>query len=179
MSDLPAVAAYWARYRLASGGRESRLRVEAEEFAWAWDRVEEAAHTGTANVLELLDALLQHPAADPCYLGAGPVEESPRSPWPPLRRRHRRTVSPVGAVAGGRRVRVAGRRRGATTQRSPAIPAARAARRLRSVEPGLAARGRVAARCQDNIPPVGPNGLGVEGPRSSPAALRLARSRGR
>lgn len=35
----------------------------------------EAAAEGSAQVLTLLDALLDAPQADPCYLGAGPVEE--------------------------------------------------------------------------------------------------------
>ncbi len=76
MSDVSAVvAAYWARYRLGGGDRQARLRHEAGEFVWAWDLVEEAVHIGTADVLTLLDSLLASPKADPCYLGAGPVEE--------------------------------------------------------------------------------------------------------
>ena len=43
--------------------------------SWAWEAVEEAVTESDDQVLVLLDALLEAPAADPCYLGAGPIEE--------------------------------------------------------------------------------------------------------
>lgn len=76
MQEVAAlVAAYWSRYRLLLGGRSERLRAEAGEGEWAWDAVESAAREGRADVLSLLDALLEVPEADPCYVGAGPLEE--------------------------------------------------------------------------------------------------------
>ncbi len=76
MLDVAAVVfAYWARYRLAVGGRASRLRAEAGELAWAVNFVDDAARGGSPEVLALLDALVEAPEADLGYLGAGPVED--------------------------------------------------------------------------------------------------------
>lgn len=65
------VAAYWRHHALASGDRAERLASEAH--FWAWEAVEEAMEGN--DPLGLLDALLEAPEADPCYLGAGPVED--------------------------------------------------------------------------------------------------------
>jgi hypothetical protein len=76
VGEVPeVVSAYWAQHRLSSGDRASRLRAESDEFGWASDVVVEATAEGSAQVLTLLDALLDAPEADPCFLGAGPVEE--------------------------------------------------------------------------------------------------------
>ncbi|MDX6274485.1 MAG: hypothetical protein QOJ92_1695 [Frankiales bacterium] len=42
---------------------------------WAYDVVREATDTGADGVLELLDDLLAAPNADPCSIGAGPLED--------------------------------------------------------------------------------------------------------
>jgi hypothetical protein len=65
------VVAYWRHHALASGARAERLACE--EHFWAWEAVEEAMDG--EDPLGLLDALLEAPGADPCYLGAGPVED--------------------------------------------------------------------------------------------------------
>jgi hypothetical protein len=65
------VAAYWRYHELSSGDRAARLA--SEDLFWAWETVEEAM-TGE-DPLELLDSLLAAPTADPCYLGAGPIED--------------------------------------------------------------------------------------------------------
>ena len=64
------IAAYWRHHALASGDRAERLA--SEEHFWAWEAVDEAMEGDDA--LGLLDALLEAPGADPCYLGAGPIE---------------------------------------------------------------------------------------------------------
>ncbi|MGZ4532054.1 MAG: hypothetical protein ACXVXP_06855 [Mycobacteriaceae bacterium] len=68
-SDL--VPAYWRHHELASGDRKERLA--SEEHFWAWEAVEEAMEGD--DPLVLLDSLLEAPGADPCYLGAGPIED--------------------------------------------------------------------------------------------------------
>ena len=69
------VSSYWSHHRLADGDREQRLRAESGDSFWAWEAVEHAAREGAPDVLELFDALLAAPDADPCYVGAGPLEE--------------------------------------------------------------------------------------------------------
>ncbi len=69
------VSAYWGHYRLTTGDRAERLRAESGDHDWAWDVVENAARDGRPDVLALFDALLAAADADPCYLGAGPLEE--------------------------------------------------------------------------------------------------------
>lgn len=65
------MAAYWQHHLLASGERAERLA--SEKYFWAWEAVSEAMEG--EDPLGLLDALLESPDADPCYLGAGPVED--------------------------------------------------------------------------------------------------------
>lgn len=65
------VLAYWRHHALACGDRAERLA--SEEHFWAWESVEEAMEG--EDPLGLLDALLEAPGTDPCYLGAGPVED--------------------------------------------------------------------------------------------------------
>lgn len=69
------VSAYWRFHELCQGDREQRLAAEAGVDSWAWEAVEEAMQESDDQVLHLLDALLRAPEADPCYLGAGPIEE--------------------------------------------------------------------------------------------------------
>ena len=69
------VSAYWRFHELCQGDREQRLAAEAGVGSWAWEAVEEAMQESDDQVLHLLDALLRAPEADPCYLGAGPIEE--------------------------------------------------------------------------------------------------------
>ncbi len=72
--DVDAVVdAYWRCHALGSGSREERLA--AESTFWAVEVVNDAAMDGHPSVLDLIDALLASPAADPCYVGAGPVED--------------------------------------------------------------------------------------------------------
>lgn len=65
LEQSAVVSAYWARHRLQTGDRESRLRAEAGELAWARDVVEAAAQDGSDDVLTLFDALLQDPIQAP------------------------------------------------------------------------------------------------------------------
>lgn len=125
LEQSAVVLAYWALHRLQAEDRESCLQAEAGELAWARDVVNEAAKDGSDDVLTLFDAHLQDPGADPCYLGAGTVEEL-------LVHHGTRFDGAIGELcrqsermAGGGRLRVAGRRRGATAPRSPVIPATR------------------------------------------------------
>jgi len=69
------VTAFWRFHELGQGDRQQRLAAEAGVHSWAWDAVEDALAESADQVLVLLDALLQAPAADPCCLGAGPIEE--------------------------------------------------------------------------------------------------------
>lgn len=69
------VAAYWSYVRLGQGDRAERLRAEAGEDLWAWEAVNGAVDAGEPAVLDLLDELLAAPQADPCGLGAGPIED--------------------------------------------------------------------------------------------------------
>lgn len=66
------VVAYWRYHELSQGDRGQRF--EAEECFWAWEAVQDAVDQ-ESNVLALLDALLDAPGADACYVGAGPVED--------------------------------------------------------------------------------------------------------
>ncbi len=72
--DLPAiVTAFWRHYELSEGDRAQRLAADTER--WAWEVVHEAVHEPSEDVLAVLDALLAAPNADPCYIGAGPIED--------------------------------------------------------------------------------------------------------
>ena len=74
MVDVPAVTAvYWQHYRQSKGSRPERLAA-ADSF-WAWEAVDDVVQRGGADVLPLLDALLEAPGADAGYVGAGPVED--------------------------------------------------------------------------------------------------------
>lgn len=67
------MAAYWHHHELSQGSREQRLAAGAED--WAWEVVESAVEESQSDTLTILDALLAAPEADPCYVGAGPVEQ--------------------------------------------------------------------------------------------------------
>ena len=77
------VASYWRHHALAAGDRQQRL--EAENWFWAWQAVEDAMEG--PDPLGLLEALLGDESADPCFLGAGPLEDllvSDPARWGPL-----------------------------------------------------------------------------------------------
>lgn len=75
-ADLSAVVtAFWRFHELGQGDREQRLAAEAGVDSWAWEAVEAAVSESDEAVLALLDALLEAPAANPCDLGAGPIED--------------------------------------------------------------------------------------------------------
>ena len=61
--------------RAGPGRREQRRAAKAGLDSWAWEAVEEPVTESDDQVSILLDALLEAPAADTCYLGAGPIEE--------------------------------------------------------------------------------------------------------
>jgi hypothetical protein len=65
------VAAYWRHHALTNGDRAQRL--EAATYFWAWEAVSDAMDG--PEPLALLDALLGAPDADPCLIGAGPLED--------------------------------------------------------------------------------------------------------
>lgn len=67
------VTAYWRNYELSQGDRQQRH--EADAHFWAWEAVQEALNGPDEDALALLDALLVAPNADPCCVGAGPVED--------------------------------------------------------------------------------------------------------
>jgi hypothetical protein len=66
-SDL--VRAYWRHRDLRRGTRAERL--EADDYFWAWEAVDEAAREADDGVLDLLHA--EH--ADVGYVAAGPIED--------------------------------------------------------------------------------------------------------
>jgi hypothetical protein len=73
-TDLDALsAAYWRHHQLSQGNRQERLA--SEEFFWAWDAVSTATWESPEESLEMIDAILHHPDADPVLVGAGPVED--------------------------------------------------------------------------------------------------------
>jgi len=67
------VATYWRLKELRAGDRASRLA--SEEFWWAWEVVHDAMVEGGEAALALLDDLLNWPTAEPCDVGAGPLED--------------------------------------------------------------------------------------------------------
>jgi hypothetical protein len=72
-------AAYRRQHELSNGNREERL--QADDYWWAWERVNDAATEGSAPI-ELLDALLCDPRADSAYrayIAAGPLEDALRA----------------------------------------------------------------------------------------------------
>ena len=77
MSDLaPTALAFHKHYVLGNGSRSERLA--AADSAWAWEEVEAAVRRRDDQLLDLLDALLDVPEADPgsrAYVGAGAVED--------------------------------------------------------------------------------------------------------
>jgi hypothetical protein len=73
-TDLAALsAAYWRHHQLSQGTRQERLA--SEEYFWAWDAVETATWESPEESLEMIDAILHHPDADPVLVGAGPIED--------------------------------------------------------------------------------------------------------
>lgn len=72
-ADLDAmVDAYWRYHQLLHGTRQERLARDA--YFWAWDAVETAVMESPGEAIEMIDAMLRHPDADPVYVGAGPIE---------------------------------------------------------------------------------------------------------
>lgn len=72
-TDLDALAdAYWRYHQLFQGTREERLTRDT--YFWAWDAVETAVIESPGEAIEMIDTVLRHPAADPVYVGAGPIE---------------------------------------------------------------------------------------------------------
>jgi hypothetical protein len=67
------VDAYWKQRELSQGSRAERL--EADQYFWAWETVDEAAREGAGDVVDLIDDLLHADNADPSYVGAGPIED--------------------------------------------------------------------------------------------------------
>lgn len=73
-ADLPKlVSAYGEYQRLSAGSRPQRLA--ADDLFWAVEHVAAAVEGDPAAALDLLDALLEHPGADPVSVGAGPLED--------------------------------------------------------------------------------------------------------
>lgn len=72
-AEQSLVTAFWRHHGLAQGDRAQRLA--AQELFWAVQAVGASVDAGSPDVLDLLDALLGAPDSDPCYLGAGPVED--------------------------------------------------------------------------------------------------------
>lgn len=69
------VDAYWRLHASRGASREER-RAAQDELFWAWELVDDTVHSGRqSEILELLDGLLSHPAAEPVYVGAGPLED--------------------------------------------------------------------------------------------------------
>ena len=72
--DLVALStAYWRYCQLGQGDRQQRLA--SREFFWASDAVWTATHESPEQSLEMIDAILHHPDADPVLIGAGPIED--------------------------------------------------------------------------------------------------------
>lgn len=76
-ADVAEVAsAFFQHYRLGDGDRKARLAAQGQ--AWAWEFVYDAVRHARANLLPLLDALVEVPEADSAYLaylGGGPLED--------------------------------------------------------------------------------------------------------
>jgi hypothetical protein len=71
--------AFRHQHELRNGNREERL--QADDYWWAWERVNDAATEGSAPI-ELLDVLLRDPQADAAYrayIAAGPLEDALRA----------------------------------------------------------------------------------------------------
>jgi hypothetical protein len=67
------VDAYWTYFHLSQG--DKRKRAAADDYFWGWEEVASMVDGGRIeDTLKLLDALLQSPSADPCVVGAGPLE---------------------------------------------------------------------------------------------------------
>jgi hypothetical protein len=82
-ADLDAmVDAYWRYHQLFHGTRQERLARDA--YFWAWDAVETAVMESPIEAIEMIDAVLRHPDADPVYVGAGPIENLLSGHPPPL-----------------------------------------------------------------------------------------------
>jgi hypothetical protein len=72
-ADLDAmVDAYWRYHQLFQGTRQERLARDA--YFWAWDAIETAVMESPFEAIEMIDAVLRHPDAEPVYVGAGPIE---------------------------------------------------------------------------------------------------------
>jgi hypothetical protein len=67
------IESYWLYQALSTGDRAERLR--ADDLFWAWESVEDAMTGDIRAAMLLIDELLAAPGADPCYLGAGPLED--------------------------------------------------------------------------------------------------------
>ena len=65
--------AYWRHHQLSQGDRHERLA--AQEYFWVWDVVGTATWELPAESLQMIDAILHHPDADPVLVGAGPIED--------------------------------------------------------------------------------------------------------
>lgn len=66
-------AAYWRYCELSKGDRQQRLA--SHDFFWAWDAVSAATWESPEQSLEMIEAILHHPDADPGLVGAGPIED--------------------------------------------------------------------------------------------------------
>lgn len=69
--------AFHAHYRLGNGDRRDRLAKA--DLDWAWETVADLVEQGGAQLLGLLDCLLDVPGADRAYrayVGAGPLQDS-------------------------------------------------------------------------------------------------------
>jgi len=69
------VEAYWKNYTLTAGDRQ--LRLDAEDWFWAWEDVDTAVREPSPQTLDLLLALANAAPDDKAlaYLGAGPFED--------------------------------------------------------------------------------------------------------
>jgi hypothetical protein len=66
-ADLDAmVDAYWRYHQLLHGTRQERLARDA--YFWAWDAVETAVMESPSEAIEMIDAMLRHPDADPMFM---------------------------------------------------------------------------------------------------------------
>ena len=71
--DLTDLAArYWEWQRFLRGDRQERLAAEADSDAY--DEVSDAL-SDPARGIEVIEALLNHPDADPVAVGCGPLED--------------------------------------------------------------------------------------------------------
>jgi hypothetical protein len=67
------VDAYWRYHELSQGTRQERLASDA--YSWAWDALSTAVMESPIEAIQMIDAILRHPDADPGYVGAGPIED--------------------------------------------------------------------------------------------------------